>query len=28
MQTMPKDVLDFWLNDVGPKGWFAVDAAV
>ncbi len=24
----PDDVTDFWLEEVGPKGWFLVDAAL
>jgi len=24
----PNDVTDFWLNEVGPKGWFLVDEAL
>jgi uncharacterized protein (DUF924 family) len=24
----PKDILDFWLDDVGPKGWYGGGAAL
>jgi uncharacterized protein (DUF924 family) len=24
----PDDVLGFWIDEVGPKGWYAVDAAI
>ncbi len=26
--TTPEDILDFWLKQVGPEGWYAVDEAV
>lgn len=26
--TKPEDVLKFWLDEVGPKGWYAVDEAL
>ena len=24
----PNEVLEFWLDEVGPKGWYAVDDAL
>lgn len=24
----PNEVMDFWLNEIGPSGWYSVDAAV
>lgn len=24
----PNEVTDFWLNEIGPSGWYSVDAAV
>lgn len=24
----PKDVLDYWIDEVGPPGWYRVDAAI
>ena len=24
----PETILDFWLNEVGPDGWYAIDPDV
>ncbi|MGH1424094.1 MAG: DUF924 family protein [Pseudooceanicola sp.] len=26
--VLPSEILDFWLDDVGPKGWYEADDAV
>jgi uncharacterized protein (DUF924 family) len=28
VQTNAQEILDFWLEEVGPDGWYAVDAAL
>jgi uncharacterized protein (DUF924 family) len=28
MNATAQEIIDFWIDEVGPKGWFAVDEAV